>query len=230
MIKKIIAFVFCLLLLPVAIGSEIDMIKHIDNLLKDYQGRDCEGYHGEWYAPDYADCQSIYFAFKNSIGISIIQWDIQQEAKLFERLWYSNSPLLTENRLFRTRLLASIAKLPEELRSYITDEELEKLAFKQLMNTPTYVRYDSIYILGDLGKRSYLDILIRLAIENQDGAGSVAVTSINRIIPDRRELRPILWNIRGQTKDKKFLKWLDKYMNKRGGWGKELMGSPSAPR
>ncbi|WP_354623029.1 hypothetical protein [Psychromonas sp. MME2] len=226
MFKKLITFVFCLFLLPVAIGSESDVIKHIDNLLNDYQKRDCEGYYGEWYAPDYADCQNLYFAFKNSIGVSTIQWDSQQKAKLLERLWHSNSALLAENRLFRTRLAASIAKLPEEQRGYLTNEELEKLAFKQLMNTPTYIRYDSIYILGDLGKRSYLDVLIRLAIENQDGAGSVAVTSINRIIPDRRELRPILWDIRGQTKDIKFSKWLDKYMSKRGGWQMKEAGHP----
>lgn len=77
---------------------------------------------------------------------------------------------------------------------------------------------NGLLILGNLGDEKYIDLLKISALNNRQRVAVVAVFSLSQIIDNREQLKPHLRDIYHQTDSARFKAFLDRYVEKRGGW------------
>ncbi|WP_282176058.1 hypothetical protein [Vibrio nereis] len=228
MFYRVVCFCFTLFFSKVLLANNFMVIKNnIDILTNEYQIGGCSRYEGEQDTPDeFNTCVMIYFEFSNLIEFELNHdkfgtMSNEMEKSLFlEELWFSNNPVLKNELLFRTALAAVIAKYEPSLRKYIIDKKLEKTAYNLLdsSDSPHYLKANGLRILGSMKNSKYIERIKNIAILQSDDLGSIAVMELAGIVRERDELKIHLEDIYEKTDSKEFRKWLDYYVNRRGGW------------
>lgn len=77
---------------------------------------------------------------------------------------------------------------------------------------------NGLLIFGNLGDEKYIDVLKNAALNNSQRVAVVAVFSLSQVIESREQLKVHLRDIYEQTESDSFRRFLNKYVEKRGGW------------
>lgn len=164
-----------------------------------------------------SECQRIYRQFFNLVG-SMSHSD--EFPDYIEYLWMSDDIVLSNVLVFRTSIAANSAKLTPDLRPYLSDLELERLAYELVRRegSTEEILINGLLIFGNLGAEKYIDEVKNMAINSGEKVAIFAIFNLDQIINRREQLKLHLRDIYEQTDNERLRVFLDKFVDKRGGW------------
>ncbi|ENM5748185.1 hypothetical protein V9R52_004089, partial [Vibrio mimicus] len=184
-----------------------------------YAQSDCVGnYNGQFVVEEkFLQCKEIYRKFFNLLGLASRSDGFPEYVK---HLWSSEDMVFSEAILFRSAIAAYSARLNWTQRLYLSDQELEKLAYYLVRDAESTeeLLLNGLLIFGNLGDKKYVDVLKSTALNNRQRVAVVAVFGLSQIIESREQLKFHLRDIYEQTDSDSFRRFLNKYVEKRGGW------------
>lgn len=202
-----------------SINSNDSIYQKTKILTGTYSSNSCIGnYNGELNTEfRWSQCKTIYRQFLDLVD-SVSGTDEFPDYIKF--LWKSDDVVLSRELIFKTAIAANGASLPPALRPYLTNLELESLAYHIVRDSASTeeVLRNGLFIFGNLGSEKYIDDLKAVAIDSVQPVAVIAVFNLEKIIKKRELLKPQLRDIYDQTDSDRFRSWLDKFVDKRGGW------------
>ncbi|EMN6203373.1 hypothetical protein WB527_004344 [Vibrio vulnificus] len=219
---RVIIFYIAILSSWYAYCSNLDrdtIYQRTSGLASAYTQNDCIGnYNGQFIVEEtFLQCKEIYRQFFDLLGLASRSDGFSEYIK---HLWISEDIVFSEALLFRSAIAAYSARLSWTQRPYLSDQELEKMAYYLVRDAESTqeLLINGLLIFGNLGGEKYIDVLKNAALNNSQRVAVVAVFSLSQVIESREQLRVHLRDIYEQTESDSFRRFLNKYVEKRGGW------------
>ncbi|ELS0754608.1 hypothetical protein QQ213_004466 [Vibrio vulnificus] len=219
---RVIIFYIAILSSWYAYCSNLDrdtIYQRTSGLASAYTQNDCVGnYNGQFIVEEtFLQCKEIYRQFFDLLGLASRSDGFSEYIK---HLWISEDIVFSEALLFRSAIAAYSARLSWIQRPYLSDQELEKMADYLVRDAESTqeLLINGLLIFGNLGGEKYIDVLKNAALNNSQRVAVVAVFSLSQVIESREQLKVHLRDIYEQTESDSFRRFLNKYVEKRGGW------------